>query len=436
LDKIKDIYQLFIKYPVISTDSRTDLTNSIFFAIKGDNFDGNAYALKAIEKGAAYAIVDDQNLTKHPKLILVDNSLNCLQKLATHHRKQLNIPIIAVSGSNGKTTTKELITLVLQKKYKVFATPGNLNNHIGLPLSLLQINAQHEIAILELGANHIGENKMLIDICLPSHGIVTNIGKDHMGEFGSWEGIVEAYKEILDYFNQDESCTFFLNTDDTSLTSLVKSQNVISYSYKDQVETHIKGNLLNDELLCKVVVKSSIQNEKSVVSSKLFGSYNIYNILAAWAIGEYFQIESKLIIQALENYNPKNNRSQIIKWKSNTLIFDAYNANPSSLSLALHDFGNLAVNNKSIIFGDMHELGAYSKTEHENIIKQLSKYNFNHVMLVGKYFTDACNNENYLCFPNVLSLQSWMKNQKFKDAYILLKGSRSEQIETAFEGIL
>nr|MBC8344399.1 UDP-N-acetylmuramoyl-tripeptide--D-alanyl-D-alanine ligase [Bacteroidota bacterium] len=388
------------------------------------------------EKGAAFAIVDDASLPEHPQLIRVENSLKCLQELASWHRKQLKIPIIAIGGSNGKTTTKELISSVLRKKYPVYATLGNFNNHIGLPLSVLQIDPKHEIAILEIGANHLGENKLLIENCQPTHGIVTNIGKDHLGEFNGWDGIIKAYKEFIDFFNQNENLTFFLNTDDPQLTRLTLTENFISYSCKDQVETSYSAKLIDNSLFCKILLTKNKERKKYKIHSQLFGSYNIYNMLAAWAIGDHFKVPPEKIKEAIESYYPQNNRSQILKWKSNTIIMDAYNSNPSSLMLALKDFGNLSINNKTIIFGDMHELGTYSKMEHKNIVNQLNQYQFAHVLLVGKQFTEASNKDDYKCFTDVFALKKWIKNQIFKDAFILLKGSRSEKLELAFEGIL
>lgn len=426
---IPELYNLFLKSKGIATDSRIDLQSKIFFALKGENFDANKFALQAIEKGAYYVVADDPSLAKNPKIIQVNDSLVCLQELAAYHRKQLNIPIIAITGSNGKTTTKELIYRVLDTKYTVFSTPGNFNNHIGVPLSLLQINSSHQIAVLEIGANHIGENEFLTRMVQPSHGITTNIGKDHLGEFGGFEGVIKAYKEFTDYFAEHTDKVFFLNADDPILCKLVPSAN-ISFGIKNQEAKYV-GSPDHTSFELKALI-----NNKYQLSSHLFGAFNLYNIMAAFAIGDYFKVPNQLINEAISSYIPKNNRSQIINWQSNKIIFDAYNANPSSMSEALNAFAELEHPKKMVILGSMAELGEYAHNEHLQIVKFLEKHPFNTVILLGKHFKSFEKYEFVTHFDHAKTLNKWLQNQNINNSLILVKGSRSEKLETAFSGLV
>jgi UDP-N-acetylmuramoyl-tripeptide--D-alanyl-D-alanine ligase len=286
---------------------------------------------------------------------------------------------------------------------------------------------------MELGANHIGENKLLLDICQPTHGLITNIGKDHMGEFGGFEGIVEAYAEITDYFNAHKNCPFFLNKDDEEILKLFQQDSSHSYSTQKNIDARFYASISNNQMLAETTIHDNLTNKTQLIRSQLFGAYNVYNILSAWAIGKYFKLEEDLIVEAIENYIPNNKRSQIIRWKNNTIIMDAYNANPTSMQLALKNFGNLEVQNKCIIFGDMHELGVYSQKEHENIVSLVDTFNFQQVLFVGKHFSAVCSNSRYQCFANVEDLRNWLWEQDFTDMHFLVKGSRSEKLELAFE---
>jgi len=427
-NQIIHIFNLLKEGHPISTDSRTELEGFIFFALKGDHFDGNEFITAALQKGAAMVVCDNPKEISDKRVLKVPNTLAFLQNLALHYRKSLNIPVIAIAGSNGKTTTKELVSKVLSKKFNVFATPGNLNNHIGVPLSILSIKTEHEIAVIELGANHLGENKLLTDISLPGIGIMTNIGKDHLGEFGGFENVVKAYKEFVDYFNKNIGFPFIYSSDDENIYKLLKKAKSISFGtsnadYNGIANTDI--SFLKGQLFWK--------NEKINIQTQLFGKYNIYNILAAQVIADLFSIEKHDFIMAIEEYEPKNMRSQIISWHNNTVFLDSYNANPSSMSLAIKDFNALSGNNKIIILGDMHELGEYGYKEHSEIINLIKNTNYKLLILVGKLFGKFKDEIPCFHFENAGQLKNWFSEQNFTGYKILVKGSRSEKLEEVFK---
>jgi len=432
---ISGIYQLYLNFPKITTDTRKELHESIFIALKGEKFDANKFVFQALEQGAAYVISDDISIAPTDKIIKVNNCLETLQQLAAFHRSKLTIPVLAITGSNGKTTTKELIYHVLAKKYKTFATSGNLNNHIGLPLSLLSIKPDHEIAVLELGANHQGENKLLTEICQPSIGLTTNIGKDHMGEFGGIKGIIAAYKEFTDYFDQSEKI-FFHNTDDRYLCELLSKKSEFGFgSNISDCEMHVSGMQITNsvKLMAKIQIKRPGKlKDEFKIKSNFFGSFNLMNILAAILAGTYFKLEIASMVQAIESYVPQNNRSQLLKFGTNQIILDAYNANPSSMSLALNDFNKINHVQKIVLLGDMHELGEYAHEEHQLIINQLKNTNFTKIILVGNEFGKLKDQLDCLHFDEVDQLNKWMHQQNFKNTFFLVKGSRSEKLEKAF----
>jgi len=432
--QIKDLYRIYLRCKGIAIDTRHDLRDSLFFALKGENFDANDFAEEALSKGASFAVVDKKLLSGNKSLIFVDDCLVTLQELAKYHRSQINIPIIAITGSNGKTTTKELLTIVLSKKYKTFSTPGNLNNHIGVPLCLLKLDSSYDIAVLELGANHIGENQFLTELSQPTHGITTNIGKDHLGEFGGMEGVIIAYKEFVDYFNENKHLTFFLNLDDPYLPSLTHTQNVISYS-TGKKHPDIKGQVLTDTMMLNAGISFSRDNKTTYIKimSNLIGEFNIYNILAAFAIGISFGITPDNIKEAIESYLPKSNRSQLIQFGSNTIVLDAYNANPSSVELAIESINKLDHSNKMVILGDMFELGEYSETEHKHIIEFLKDSNIQLVILVGKEFGKYATEIKCEHFENADEVKEWLKISKPEHAFIYVKGSRGMKLEKIFE---
>jgi len=423
------IYQLIQTGHPVSTDTRKDLTNSIFFAIKGENFDGNNYIHQALEKGAKLVISDSPQISEGNNILKVENTISTLQQVAALHRKQLKIPIIAINGSNGKTTTKELVSSVLSTKYKVFSTLGNMNNHIGLPLSLLSITHEHQVGVIEIGANHIGENELLTNITSPTHGIITNIGKDHLGEFGGFENVVKAYKEYIDYFVSNNEFPFIYPASDPHIAGIITACHAFSFGESNAMQT---GKVLESKP--EIVVEIDDRNfGKSIISTKMFGSYNLNNILAAKIIADIFEINQDSFRNAIEQYLPQNMRSQILNWKGNQVFLDTYNANPSSMQLALNEFNNLKINNKILIIGDMHELGEYSFSEHAQIIETIKGMKLMQVVLVGNEFEKFKNNLNCIHFINVSELKTWFDLQTYSDCSFLVKASRSEKLELLFK---
>jgi UDP-N-acetylmuramoyl-tripeptide--D-alanyl-D-alanine ligase len=426
------LYNLFLQHPVICTDSRVCPSGSLFFALKGDNFNGNAFALKALQNGCAYAIVDEMEYVIDERFILVDNVLKTLQELAAYHRRQLGTKLIGITGTNGKTTTKELIAAVLSRKYNVLYTEGNLNNHIGVPLTLLKLTAEHEIGVIEMGANHPGEIKALTEIVAPDYGIITNVGKAHLEGFGSFEGVKRTKAELYDFIAKNGG-KIFINADNDFLTTMAKQSGLdekalIKYGKQSDesgenlfVEGQVVNNLPALKMQCRTNAKSF------EVQTHLVGGYNAENVLAAVTIGHYFQISDKEIIAGLENYLPKNNRSQLVVSEKNTLIVDAYNANPSSMSVAIQNFAQIEAGKKLLILGDMLELGEESKSEHQNIIALLQSLGLTEILLVGAYFKSA--ESDFRAFDNVDQLIEYLKDKPVENNWVLIKGSRGIKLE-------
>ncbi|MAW21591.1 MAG: UDP-N-acetylmuramoyl-tripeptide--D-alanyl-D-alanine ligase [Flavobacteriales bacterium] len=410
---IKELYKLFLKNPVICTDTRKIKRGSIFFCLKGQNFNGNKFAKEAIKNGCKYSITDDPKSEFHPKIILVGNVLETLQKLATYHRKKLNIPIIGITGTNGKTTSKELINVILNSEKNCYATKGNLNNHIGVPLSILEINKTHNIAIIEMGANHLKEINFLCKIAQPTHGVITNIGVAHLEGFKDTQGIINTKNELYKYLNKTKG-HIFLNNDDQLLVSLSKNISKTSYGTKGESKT----SLINNTPFL------DIKWNKTRIYSSLIGDYQYYNISLAICIGNYFKISRKNIKIALESYTPKNNRSQIIKNDKNTIILDAYNANPSSMQAMLESFNKQKYTNKLCILGDMLELGGSSQNEHLTIIQLCNKLELE-CFFVGKEFNNVLNTS----FRSRLELEKYLQENPIKNKTVLLKGSRGIGLE-------
>ena len=408
---IKELHTLFIKSSGVTIDSRKVKLNNIFFALKGKNFDGNKYAESAIKKGASFAVIDDEKYFLNEKYILVDDVLSCLQELSKFHRKQLNCYVLGITGTNGKTTTKELITAVIKKKFITVATQGNFNNHIGVPLTLLRAKLNTEFLIIEMGANHINEIEFLCEIAQINYGVITNIGKAHLEGFGSVEGVIKAKKELYDYVNINNGI-LFVNSNDKLLMSISQKTERILYNTKKQEQINTP--------YAKVIFNNLL------ISSKLIGSYNRSNILAACKIGHYFDVSLEKIKEAIENYCPTNNRSQLLKTSHNSIVLDAYNANPSSMIEAIRAFRKVKNDNKLYILGDMLELGEDSISEHQTIIDELSKYN-QEVILVGKEFNKC--KHNFTHFFNTEDAHVWIEKNPIKDMYILLKGSRGIKLE-------
>jgi len=421
---ILEIYQLYKKTYLVSTDTRKVTQNCLFFALKGDNFNGNEFAIDALEKGASYAIIDKKKYQTNKKLILVDDVLKTLQSLAAYHRKQLSIPIISLTGSNGKTTTKELINVVLSKKYKITATIGNLNNHIGVPLTLLSMTPKTEIGIVEMGANHLKEIKFLCDIAQPDYGYITNFGKAHLEGFGSFEGVIQGKTELYQHL-KERNKTIFVNANDAK--QLEKSKGIKRITFADDnANVHIK--FINANPFVRV------QYNQLLIQSKLIGAYNFSNIASAIAIGNHLDVSDTSIKEAIENYSPTNNRSQIINKGSNKIILDAYNANPSSMQVALESFSGLTDTNKVAILGDMFELGDETKTEHQEIINLLKNLKIDEVYLLGNNFYAAKINSNFIqSFKTFEDFKNFFSNKKLLNSTLLIKGSRGMALERVLD---
>ena len=422
---IETLYQKFLTYPVICTDTRNIVTDSIFFALKGANFNGNEFAKKALQNGAKFAVIDEEEYAINDQCILVEDVLKTLQKLAKYHRSQLKIPVIGITGSNGKTTTKELIYSVLSRKFNVFATQGNFNNHIGVPLSVLSVNNRHEIAIIEMGANHVGEIAELCEISDPDFGIITNIGKAHLEGFGSYENIKKGKSELYRHI-QTKNGKLFVNVDDKLLVELSNNIEIIGYGVS--TKAGYTGELLSGNPL-------RLSINKKHISTNLIGDYNFYNALAAACIGNYFGVSQSKIINGLESYQPDNNRSQLIKKGTNAIVMDAYNANPVSMQLALENFKNIKATKKIVVLGDMFELGKYSGEEHQKIVDKLTQLKFTKCILVGNEFQKTTRPKNYLGFNTSEDAANYFKQNPPINTTFLLKGSRGIKLEKVLETI-
>ena len=425
--EIEKLYDFFKRYPLISTDTRNIKKDSIFFALKGVSFDGNTFAKLAIESGAKYAVISDKAFQENEEeYILVPDTLVALQELAKYHRNQLTIPVIGITGSNGKTTTKELIKSVLLQKFKTFATFGNLNNHIGVALSLLEITKEHEIAIIEMGANHLKEIEFLSNICTPDYGLITNIGKAHLEGFGSLDGVEKAKTELFQNLIS-RSKKAFINLDDSRLQAYVSRVANVTYGKEN---ADCIGELLGGSSFLRL--KFSCGENKEIINSNLIGTYNFNNILAAITIGNYFGLTPKEIKEGVENYVPTNNRSQIMEKKSNKIILDAYNANPSSMKEAISNLIVTKSEKKYFVLGDMLEMGKESEKEHREVVSQLEKNNLNGV-LVGKEF---CKIKSYFkTFETTKEAIEFISNKKFENTLILIKGSRGIKLESILDVI-
>ena len=423
--KISELYEIYKQYPFITTDTRTHLKNSIFFALKGEKFDGNEYIEMALEQGCAYAVGDDPDLPKdNYHIIPVKNVLQTLQELARFHRRNLKIPVIGITGTNGKTTTKELVASVLSSKYNVLYTQGNLNNHIGVPLTLLSITQKHEIAVIEMGANHPGEIAELTAITEPGYGLITNVGKAHLEGFGSFENVIRTKSELY-HFVEQTGGKIFINQDNPYLDKVPCEAEKIYYG--TQPEVFVRGEIIENESPF-LSLKWLINQQVYEIKTQLIGDYNFENVLAAIAIGTYFNVEPLKICEALNNYYPQNNRSQLLETSKNHLIVDAYNANPTSMLASLENFSDMKTSPKAIILGDMKELGDESDTEHQKIIDFIDDNPFQKVFLCGEIFSGLSNNK-YLSFLHVEQLIEHFKNDDLQGYYILIKGSRIIKLE-------
>ncbi len=428
----KSIYEFIKDGYNISIDSRQIDEKTIFFALKGPVFDANDYAEEALEKGAVIAVVDKKEQPEKPGLVKVNNVLNTLQTIATYHRSTLNIPVIGITGSNGKTTTKELISKVLELKYKTLLTPGNFNNHIGLPLTILKITKQHQIAVIEMGANHVGEIDFLCRIAQPTCGLITNVGKAHIEGFGSIENIITAKTELYRHLFQKKGLVF-VNKGNAILTNQLKEYKHI-LSYGNNTDADIFGSITASQPFLEITFrdkrKNAIKKNEYKIKSKLVGAYNFENILAAAAIGLHFGVDYNDLVNSIESYEPVNSRSQFKETANNKIIWDAYNANPTSMSLALENFSQLKDPDKIAILGDMLEMGDISVQEHQAIVNQLEKMKLKLIILVGTEFSKCKTTaKNVKTFENTNTASAWLENNEIKGYKVLVKGSRGIQLE-------
>ena len=420
MSPIETIYQHFTKAYKVTTDSRKVEKDAVFFALKGENFDANDFALQVAEQGVASLVVADRkDLPKHERIVIVDDSLKALQDLAAYHRQQSKAIVLSITGTNGKTTTKELVSVVLAKKYNIIHTQGNLNNHIGVPLTLLSIRPDTEIAVVEMGANHPGEIDFLCHIAAPDYGLITNIGKAHLEGFGSFEGVIKTKTELYRHIKAHGKAVF-VNQGNPLLWEQSEEQNRITYGRHCAADAPVAPGACNPYL--------SVVWRKQIIQTHLVGSYNFENVAAAIGVGQYFGVEDNKIVEALEAYTPTNSRSQVIETQKNHVIMDAYNANPTSMRAALINFANICGKDSLLILGDMRELGTASEEEHRGILRLMKELGFKEALLVGQNFCTYNENAAWKTFEKVGDLCQYLENSPINGKTILVKGSNSIQL--------
>ncbi|WP_317900184.1 UDP-N-acetylmuramoyl-tripeptide--D-alanyl-D-alanine ligase [Aurantibacillus circumpalustris] len=432
---IEKLYEVYLNSgQKICTDTRKLETDAMFFALKGSNFNANEFAQNAIEAGCSAAVVDDQKYVTNDKVLVVEDVLLTLQQLANFHRRQFKIPFLAITGSNGKTTNKELIKTVLSKKYNTLATIGNLNNHIGVPLTLLRVTEKHEFAIIEMGANHQGEIDALCKIAEPDYGLITNIGKAHLEGFGGIEGVKKGKSELYKFL-KNSNAKAFINGDDEVLFELAFENDKITYGTKKLYDLIGKDCTNGDNVSFKMTTRYGDKdwNKHETIHTQIIGNYNFINCLASACVGNFFKVNDKQIKEALEQYVPDMNRSQLVKTKSNTIILDAYNANPNSMKVAIENFATYKAENKLLLLGDMYELGEYSIEEHQRIIDLLKEKKFKNVILVGEEFFKLSEGNpiaiGYKNFRTTLECKDYLQKAKVSENTVLIKGSRGMKME-------
>lgn len=423
---ISELYQIYLRHPQVTTDSRNCPRGSLFFALKGDKFDGNQFAEKALAIGADYAVIDNPDYYKGERTILVDDALKTLQLLAQRHRKILGIPVIAITGTNGKTTTKELIAAVLSTKFNLLFTEGNLNNQIGVPLTLLRLDHDHEMAVIEMGASRLGDIKELAEIAQPNYGIITNVGQAHLEGFGSFENIVKTKGELYDYIRRTKG-VIFIRKEDKILQSIAKGIEQVTYGSSE--DAFASGHVVNNSPY--FIFDWRQQGKIHTVETYLVGAYNLDNVLATVAVGRYFKIPAERISRSITAYEPTNNRSQFKKTAANELIIDAYNANPTSMKIAIQNFAAMDVSPKALILGDMKELGEASETLHAEVIEEIIAGKFDKVYLCGAYFSKVGN--AFATYPTTDDLITALKANPLRNYHILIKGSRSMALEKVID---
>lgn len=423
---VQEIYKVFEKHPFICTDSRKIVKDALFFALKGNSFDGNAFAEVAISEGCSFAVVDDPGVVSNDRFLLVANVLESLQQLAAFHRTRFPVPVLAITGSNGKTTTKELCYAVLSERYRTIATQGNLNNHIGVPLTILSVTGYTDIAIIEMGASHPGEISLLCQIARPNLGIITNIGRAHLEGFGSIEGIARAKNELYSYIGNTGG-TLFVNADNELLMSL--SDSVPRIMYGTGSSSSIRGTCTSMDPYLTVRITDSGSDQERIIQTRLTGTYNLENILAACAVGNYFHVDSEKIARAISGYRPANMRSQVLETEHNRIILDAYNANPSSMEAALKNFAELSDPDKWIIIGDMLELGSGSVEEHQQIIDIALQLGLRNGILIGKHFASLAAPAGFRIFRDISEAREYLTKHPIRKSTLLVKGSRAMGLE-------
>jgi UDP-N-acetylmuramoyl-tripeptide--D-alanyl-D-alanine ligase len=422
---IEELYEIYCAHPAVVTDTRKLIPGALYFALKGPNFNGNQFALAALDAGASYAIVDEEipnSTVAQDRIILVQDVLTTLQALAKYHRQQFTIPFIAITGSNGKTTTKELVFAVLASHFKTYTTQGNLNNHIGVPLTLLSIPKEAEMAVIEMGANHLHEIESYCNYTLPTHGMITNCGKAHLEGFGGVEGVKKGKGELYDYLRANNGSVFLMEDYDYLQQMAKGISHIIGYGQK---QGQLQGIAIDHNGMLTVQINKGI--DITEIHTNLVGDYNLPNVLAAVTIGQYFKVPVEKIKAAIEHYTPTNSRSQLLTWNNNEVILDAYNANPSSMKLAVDNFTKLNKENKIVCLGGMRELGADTLKEHQALIDQLKQSQWKQVVLVGAEFKSCTH--NYLYFDTVQEAKAWLQAQQFTGHTLLIKGSRGIQME-------
>ena len=427
----EELHKIYLQHPVITTDTRKITQGSLFFALKGENFDANTFATKAVEAGAAYAVIDNAEYKAGSGYILVDDVLIALQDLARHHRRQLSIPVVGLTGTNGKTTTKELINAVLSEQFNTLATQGNLNNHIGVPLTILNINASHEAAVIEMGANHVGEIALLSSISQPTHGLITNVGKAHLEGFGSLEGVKIAKGELYDFLSANNQQAF-INSNNPILMEMQTARKFKTSPvfYGDAIDDLVSGEITGNAPYLSLNWTNNTSGESYAVSTQLTGAYNLDNILAAICIGVQFKLSAEQINKGIANYQPKNNRSQVVKTANNTLICDYYNANPTSMAAAIGNMGELTADHKALILGDMFELGTEAATEHKAILEKALQIPVDRRIIIGKEFFKLKADDLPVEFYETRDdAATSLKEQPITNSTILIKGSRGMALE-------
>ena len=429
---VTDFYPIFLQSSKIVTDSRNVIPGSIFAGIRGEQFNGNSFVKQAFEKGAGYALIDDPDFAIDSRCILVPDTLKFLQDLARYHRRKFNIPVLAITGTNGKTTTKELMARVLSSSFKVHYTQGNLNNHIGVPLTLLAMPVGTEMAVIEMGANHPGEIDFLCRIAEPTHGLITNVGKAHLEGFGSFEGVVQTKTELYRYLD-NRGGTVFINSGQEPLVQQAGTLKCEKIRYgQNETDFYRSGNIKSNPMLSLQLLPAlhTTQPEWQNLHTQLIGNYNADNVLAAACIGWYFGIDSRLIRESLESYTPQNNRSQLRKTHAHTLILDYYNANPTSMKVAIENFIQMEAGSKVLILGDMFELGSYTEAEHRSIVELLLEWKLKPVFLIGPEFCKAAGSApSFTCFEKTEDFTTYLMEHPVPPSTILIKGSRGMKLE-------